>query len=93
MDREDGNKEIEVAINDDGQEEEAETIVVTLTDASGAPLGEFAEIIITLIDTGVSYKSGSGCTLSKNGAPDPTFPALLLMALTYQIRRKWLRVH
>lgn len=91
MDREDGDKEIEIAINDDGQEEESETIVVTLTDASGAPLGEFATIIITLLDTGIA--DGGGCTLSNNGAPDPTFPALLLMALAYQIRRKWLRVH
>jgi hypothetical protein len=34
-----------------------------------------------------------GCTLSSNGRPDPTFPALVLIALAYVTRRRWLRLH
>jgi hypothetical protein len=64
--------------------------------ADGIVLAEEADSIRQdmLADAGISDDDGdSGCTLSNNGAPDPTFPALLLIALAYQMRRKWLRVH
>jgi hypothetical protein len=42
---------------------------------------------------GVDSNNTFGCALGSNGRPDPTFPALVLIALAYLTRRKWLRVH
>jgi len=51
-------------------------------------------------DAGIFAHSGCGdsdnffgCTLGSNGRPDPTFPALVLIALAYLTRRKWLQIH
>jgi hypothetical protein len=49
--------------------------------------------IAPAISSGGDSDNIFGCTLSKTGRPDPTFPALLLIALAYQMRRKWRQVH
>jgi hypothetical protein len=53
-----------------------------------------AGVIDTGIDAGVDDDGDNvfGCTLSRNGRPDPTFPVLVLIAFLYVTRRKWLRV-
>jgi hypothetical protein len=67
--------------------------------ADGIVLAEDADSLRQdmLADAGISDNSDSdnffGCTLGSNGRPDPTFPALVLIALAYLTRRKWLRIH
>jgi len=50
-----------------------------------------------LADAGVSDPDSDGdnvlgCALGRNGQPDPTFPLLVLIALAYLTRRKWLQI-
>ena len=45
-----------------------------------------------LADAGIEKNNG-GCTLGNKGNPDHTLPLLLIIALLYQLRRKWLRTH
>jgi len=69
--------------------------------ADGFVLAEDADSLRQdmLADAGISDNGGGdsdnffGCTLGSNGRPDPTFPALVMIALAYLTRRKWLRVH
>jgi hypothetical protein len=70
--------------------------------ADGILLAEDAESLRQdmLADAGISDNDDGGnsdnifgCTLGSNGRPDPTFPVLVLIALAYLTRRRWLRIH
>jgi len=67
--------------------------IVLAEDADSLRQDMLADAGISDIDDGDDSDNLFGCTLGSNDRPDPTFPALVLIALAYLTRRRWLRVH
>jgi len=68
------------------------TFEVAIEDAGGEVATDQVSVTVTAVETeeeeGGSSSGGGGCTLGQPGAPDPTLPAIAIVALLWILRRK-----
>jgi hypothetical protein len=67
--------------------------ILLAEDADSLRQDMLADAGISDNDDGGNSDNIFGCTLGSNGRPDPTFPVLVLIALAYLTRRRWLRIY
>lgn len=86
------SKTFSVPITDDTAAEPSETINLSLSSPTGlAVLGSPGTAVLTIADDDSSGGGGGGCTLNPRGKPDATLPLLLVMAMLYLLRRRFIR--